>query len=125
MPDSQEWERHWNTISLGIVTVATAAVGVALFTADVAEAVTSWAMYSLAAIAVLAYLIVLFLGSRAIFSTSEELERRGTSKRRIARSLYGWFTLELLVLVGLLIPEVFAGLLQLLAPASPPHQPSP
>ena len=37
MPDSQEWERHWNTISLGIVTVATAAAGVALFTADVTE----------------------------------------------------------------------------------------
>ena len=120
MPDSQEWERHWNTICLGIVTVATAAAGVAFLAADVAEIVTSWATYSLVAIAILAYLSVLFLGSKAIFSTSDELERRGTSKRRIARNLYGWFALELLVLVGLLIPEAFAGLLQLLAPAHSP-----
>ena len=116
MPDSQEWERHWNTICLGIVTVATAAIGVALFTADVAEVVTSWATYSLAAVAVLAYLSVLYLGANAIFSTSHELERQGTSKRRIARSLYGWFALELLALVSSVVPEAFAGLLRLLTP---------
>ena len=118
-PDSQEWERHWNTISLGIVTVATAAVGVALFAADVAEIVTSWATYSLAALAILAYLSVLFLGGSAIFATSNELERQRTTKRGVARNLYGWFTLELLALIGLLIPEAFDGLLQLPAPASP------
>ena len=119
MPDSQEWERHWNTICLGIVTVATAAVGVALFTADVADIVTSWATYSLAALAILAYLSVLFLGGSAIFATSNELEQQRTTKRGVARNLYGWFTLELLALIGLLIPEAFDGLLQLLAPASP------
>jgi len=75
MPDSQEWERHWNTICLGIVTVATAAVGVALFAADIAGIVTSWATYSLVVIAILAYLSVLFLGSSAIFATSNELEQ--------------------------------------------------
>ncbi len=117
MPDSPEWERHWNTISLGIVTVATAAAGVALFTADVTEIVTSWTTYSLAVIAILAYLSVLHLGSRVIFSTPDELGRRRTTKRRIARNLYGWFVLELLALIGLLIPEAFASLLQLLAPA--------
>ena len=117
MSDSQEWERHWNTICLGIVTVATAAVGVALFTADIAEIITSWATYSLVIIAMLAYLSVLFLGTSAIFSTSNELEPRRTTKRRVARNLYGWFTIELLALIGLLIPEAFAGLLQLLAPA--------
>ena len=117
MPDSQEWERHWNTICLGIVTIATAAVGVALFTADMAEIITSWATYSLAALAILAYLSVLFLGTSAIFSTSEELEQQRTTKRLVARNLYGWFTLELLALIGLLVPEAFAGLLQLLAPA--------
>ena len=118
MPDSQEWERHWNTICLGIVTVATAAVGVALFAADITEIVTSWATHSLAAVAILAYLSVLLLGNRAIFATSDELERRGTSKRRVAQNLYGWFTLELLALVVLLIPEAFANLLQSLP--SPP-----
>ena len=65
MPDNQEWERHWNTICLGIVTIATAAVGVALFTADVVEIVTSWATYSLVIIAILAYLDVIYLGGNA------------------------------------------------------------
>ena len=115
MPDSQEWERHWNTICLGIVTIATAAVGVALFAADAAEVIASWATYSLAAVAVLAYLSVIFLGTNAIFSTSDELEQQGTSKRRMARKLYVWFTLELLALIGLLVLEAFAGLLELLA----------
>ena len=117
MPDNQEWERHWNTICLGIVTIATAAVGVALFTADVVEIVTSWATYSLVIIAILAYLDVIYLGGNAIFSTSSGLERQGTSKRHIARNLYRWFVLELLALVGLLIHEAFGRLLQLLAPA--------
>ena len=120
MPDRQEWERHWNTICLGIVTVATAAVGVAFFASDVTEIVTSWAAYSLVAIVVLAYLNVLYLGSKSIFSTSDELEQQGTTKRRIARNLYGWFALELLALVGLVVPEAFASLLQLLAPAPSP-----
>ena len=42
MPESQEWERHWNTVCLGIITVASAAVGAALFTADLAEFGTSY-----------------------------------------------------------------------------------
>lgn len=112
MPDNQEWDRHWNTICLSIVTIATAAAGVALFAADIAEIVTSWTTYSLVAIAILAYLSVLYLGSRAIFTASDELARQGTSKRQLARNLYGWFTLELLVLVGLLIPEAFVSLFQ-------------
>ena len=121
MPDSQEWERHWNTICLGVVTIATAAVGIALFAADVAEVVTSWATYSLAIIAIIAYLNVIYLGGKAIFSTSAELEQKGTSKRGTARNLYRWFVLELLALVGLLIHETLASLLQLLAP--PPASP--
>ncbi len=91
-----------------------------VFASDVTEIVTSWAAYSLVAIVVLAYLNVLYLGSKAIFSTSDELEQQGTTKRRIARNLYGWFALELLALVGLVVPEAFASLLQLLAPAPSP-----
>ena len=33
----------------------------------------------------------------------------------MARKLYVWFTLELLALIGLLVLEAFAGLLELLA----------
>ncbi len=53
MREHEEWERHWNTISLGIVTVATAAIGVALFATDLTEAANSWTRYSLVIIAVL------------------------------------------------------------------------
>ena len=120
-PDSQEWEHHWNTICLGIVTIATAAAGVALFAADIADLVTSWPTYSLVLIAIFAYLSVLLQGNKAICSTSDELEQNGTTKRRIARKLYGWFSLEMLSLIGLLVPEAFAGLLELLAP--PPASP--
>ena len=69
MPDNQEWERHWNTVCLGIVTVVSAAVGAALFTADLAKIGTSYLAWGLIALAMLAYLNVLSTGGRAIFST--------------------------------------------------------
>ena len=69
-------------------------------------------MYFLVIIAIITYFIVLYLGGLAIFATSADLERSGTSKRQIVRMLYGFFVLELLTLAGLLIPEAFASLLQ-------------
>ena len=108
MPESQEWERHWNTVCLGIITVASAAVGAALFTADLAEFGTSYPAWGLIALAMLAYLNVLITGGRAIFSTPEELEEQGNSKRELARTLYSWFITELFAIAGLLISQAFA-----------------
>ena len=109
--ENDEWERHWNTISLGIVTVATAAVGVALFATDLTETVNSWARYGLVIIAVLTYLRVVYLGGRVIFSTPEYLAIQRTSKRQLALQLYLWFGLELFTLANFLIIDAFAGLL--------------
>lgn len=109
--ENDEWERHWNTISLGIVTVATAAVGVALFATDLTETVNSWARYCLVIIAVLTYLRVVYLGGRVIFPTPEYLATQRTSKRQLAFQLYLWFGLELFTLANFLIIDAFAGLL--------------
>lgn len=111
MREHEEWERHWNTISLGIVTVATAAIGVALFATDLTETANSWTRYSLVIIAVLTYLRVVYLGGRVIFSTSEDLARQRTSKRQLAVQLYLWFGLELFTLASFLIIDALTGLL--------------
>ena len=111
MPNA-DWERHWSTISLGIVTVATAAIGGAFFAIDVKEIVTSLPTFFLIAIAIAIYLQVLSLGERAIFSTQAELVSQGTSKRRVTRLLYRWFFVELFTIAGLLISQASTGLLQ-------------
>ncbi len=108
-------EGHWSTISLGIVTIATAAIGGALFAIDLGKIVTSLPTYFLIALAIAIYLQVLSVGERAIFSTEAELTRHGTSKRRVARILYRWFFVELFAIAGLLISQANASLLQLLA----------
>ena len=119
---AQDCERHWNTIALGIVTVATAAIGGALFVIERAVAPTSpeatLAMYCLELIAIFAYIYVLILGRRVIFSTSVQLHDQKTSKRRLAHLLYGWFFIELFALAGPLIGLLFFSLLESLASVS-------
>ena len=117
MAEHPNWERHWSAISLGIVTVATAAIGAAFFAIDLTEVVTSLITYFLVVIAISVYLWVLILGGRSIFSTSDEAILLGMSKRQLAQALYRWFFLELFVLAMLLIPEAFASLLRSLTSA--------
>ena len=118
------WDRHWSTISLGIVTIATAAIGGALFaierTATDTSLATTLATYFLEVIAIVVYLYVLILGGRIIFSTSAELSRQRTSKRDLTRTLYAWFFIELLALAGPLIGQAFTRLLQSLASTPSP-----
>ena len=113
---AQDCERHWNTIALGIVTVATAAIGGALFVIERAVAPTSLeatlATYCLELIAIVAYLYVLNLGGRVIFSSSTELHDQRTSKRNLTRLLYSWFFVELFALAGPLIGQAVTGLLE-------------
>ena len=120
----QDCDRHWSAISLGIVTIATAAIGGALFaidrTATATSLTTTLVTYSLELIAFFAYLYVLILGGRVIFSTSAEISRQRTSKRDLARTLYVWFFIELLALAGPLIGQAFSRLLQSLASAQSP-----
>lgn len=116
---NQDWDRHWSTVSLGIVTIATAAIGGALFaierTTTGTSLTTTLATYFLEVIAIAVYLYVLILGGRVIFSTSAELSRQRTSKRELTRTLYAWFFIELFVLAGPLIGQAFTRLLQSLA----------
>ena len=119
MPENPDWERHWNTICLGIVTVATAAIGGAFFAADFTTGSVSLPEYVLTIIAIMTYLIVLIRGGDTIFSSDTDLQKIGTSKRHRARSLYGWFFLELFALAGLLILNAYSSFLQSLQPALP------
>ena len=118
----QDCERHWNTIALGIVTVATAAIGGALFIIERTTApvslTTTLATYFLELIAIVAYLYVLILARRAIFSTSAQLREQKTSKRSLTHLLYGWFFIELFALAGPLIGLTFVGLLESLQKVS-------
>ena len=118
MPEDPDWERHWNTICLGIITIATAAIGGALFAADYSATNTSWIEYALTIIAIWTYLLVLLSGADVIFTSEISFQLRGTSKRSRARILYGWFFTEIFALAGLLISDAFASLLQSFGPAS-------
>ena len=93
MAEHPNWERHWSTISLGIVTVATAAIGAAFFAIDLTEVVTSLITYFLVVIAISVYLWVLILGGRSIFSTSDEailLERPNDNSPRHCTAGFSW-----------------------------------
>lgn len=117
----QDSERHWSTISIGIVTIATAAIGGALFAVEPTAASTTLtllATYFLELIAVFVYLYVLVLGGRVIFASPTELSRQKTSKREVARLQYTWFFVELLAIAGLLISQANSSLSQLFAFAS-------
>ena len=113
MPENPDWERHWNTICLGIVTLATGAVGGALFATDFTTTTgLSLIEYTLTVLAITLYLVVLARGSDAVFSSYQDLIQRGTSKRDKARELYWWFFLELFTLAGLLVADAFSVFLQ-------------
>jgi hypothetical protein len=111
-------ERHWSTISLGIITMATAAIGGAVFAIDLEEIVTSLPTYFLMLFAIVIYFWVLSLGGRAMFATPVELNRQGKSKREATRLLYVAFIVELFAIAGLVITQANTSLLQLL-PISP------
>ena len=124
---SEDRSEHWDIICLGVVTIATAAIGAAVLGSDLEDVVTSSARYSLAIIALLTYLNVLSCSFMAIFSavgTSQTQPSRwatflmvlyaitGPKKNRVAM-VFVWFMLEMIFLVGLLgVVEAFESLLQ-------------
>ena len=105
-----DWERQWITICIGIVTIATAAVGVALSSArlaDLAVSATSpealiwlYCRFITSLFVALIYLTLIRNAEAAIFATDFELARVGTNRREATRQIYqGLFP----VLSGLLL----------------------
>ena len=112
MENSADWERHWNTICLGISTIATAVIGAAFFAANITADVTSGMNLILASIAIVSYLRLVVLSGRTIFTASNDLVRRGTSKRQQAHLVFAWFSVEIVTLIGILINELFSTFLK-------------
>ena len=125
-----EPERYWGSICLGIVTIATAAIGVALFGSGLVEAqipndsatvkFLSIAKYGSAGLAVGLYLVVLFVARKVIVPATENLPGdRPTTAERVLW-VYALFVCELLALLVLLAADT---LLNLLAPPAMPAAP--
>lgn len=129
MPSEQI--RHWGTIGLGIVTIATAAIGGALFGSDILDANIPNAnlqavafllgvKYGAAAIAISFYVKILFDASRVIVPAPARLQNDGRSISQQALRVYAYLVCELLALLLMLIANFLLNLLpQPAMPAEP------
>ena len=115
---NDKWDQHWNTLCLGIVTLSMATVGAAFFAggfADIDLSSNDLRINILQAIKVVSIFFVLavlirlvFASSRAIFTSSQDLRREGTTKRAQTAYVFVGFTLIVMALVALLLIDVFA-----------------
>ena len=106
-------ERHLSSICLGIVTVATAAIGVALFTSDLAKVDIHvgqnpiWILIVLkvysAFIAITLYVRLLHAAGRIIVPVPAESRHNSLSPQQQAKFVYALFFGELMALIALLI----------------------
>lgn len=115
-----EWDRHWNTLCLGVVTLAMATVGAAFFAGGVADTDLSSsdpAMLILQAAkfvfifgALLILVRLIGAAGKAIFTSSLDLSREGTSKRALVEYVYIGFTIIVIALVAMLVIDLFVQL---------------
>ena len=125
-----EPERYWGSICLGIVTIATAAIGVALFGSglvdvqipddSVAVKFLNAVKYSSAVLAVGLYLGVLFVASKVIVPATEKLPGDSATTAKQVLWVYALFVGELLSLLVLLAADI---LLNWLSPPAMPAAP--
>ena len=110
-----EWERHWNTICLGIVTIASAALGTAIFASNPADidltTKDNWGLtlaalkFGLIIIAMVLHMLLVALSGRAIFHTAHSTDAIDKSQRVLF--IYWLFWFEVFVLVVLLTVNLF------------------
>ena len=124
-----EREEHWNTICLGIVTVATAAVGTAVFASglttidlaskDLTQLAPDVAKTFFAGVAIFLYFFVGTLSGIAMFHAGNEAtpDDRADDKRNRTYWIYWLFIAELIALICLLASNVFDGQIGSLFPA--------
>ena len=116
----EDWDRHWNTLCLGILTLATATVGAAFFAGGVANIDLSSSdlgiqiLQALTFVFIFGALLVLIrlvgAASKVICTSSTDLELEGTTKRAQTAYVYLGFTLIIMALVALLVIEFFTNL---------------
>lgn len=107
----EHWERQWILVCLGVVSIATIALGAAFASADVvklAETQQDNAGARLAAfkfillfVEAATYLLLVARARAAMFSTDDELTNLGADRRRAVRRVYDILFWQLYFLVGL------------------------
>ena len=125
-----EPERYWGSICLGIVTIATAAIGVALFSSGLVEAqipkggsstgILFGVKLVAAVVAIGFYLAVLYGAGRIIVPAPARLQRDSATTAKRTFRIYLLFIGELLALLLLLVADL---LLNFLAPPAMPAAP--
>ena len=121
-----QWDRHWCTICLGIITLTSALVGAAFFSADLADLSARsgnvfqlmWALYRLIIIVMIiaVYVTMIERAMDAIFSTGFELAVRRTTRREAVRNVYFGMIIVIIGLLGLVFFQFVGGLSALQAP---------
>ena len=125
-----ESERYWGTICLGIVTIATAAIGVALFSSGLVDdqipeggpltIVLLVIKFGSAVLAIVFYLVALYGASRVIVPAPDRLQRDSAATSKRVFWVYALFVGELLALLVLLVADL---VLNLLHPPAMPAEP--
>ena len=135
MPDSTndsvpvESNQHWDSLCLGTVTIATAALGVVVLAAGGSDVtvftplqeltVTGATRASFAAIAVIAYLVLVGTAGVAIYRVPGPSSLRQEIKRRLGNWVYWLFAVEIGALAFMLAVNPVFGLIELLIPPEP------
>lgn len=125
-----ETERYWGSICLGIVTIATAAIGVALFSSGLVDdqipkggpmtIVLLVIKFGSAVLAIVFYLVALYGASRIIVPSPAGLQRDGATTSKRVFWVYALFFGELLALLVLLAADLS---LNFLHPPAMPAEP--
>ena len=123
--------RYWGSICLGIVTIGTAAIGVALFSSDLVDGqipeggsvpvILFIVKIGSAVLANFFYLAVLYRAGRLIVSASEKLPRNSAATAKRVSWVYALFFCELLALLILLVADLA---LNFLAQTALPSEPA-
>ena len=112
-----DWDRHWNTLCLGIITLATATVGAAFFAGDIVGIEFSpndIRTNVLQVVKIVCYIFILLVlvrmviaGSESIFTPDADLAREGKSKRIQTAYVFEGFILIVVAIAGLLLANLF------------------
>ena len=114
---NNQWDMHWNTLCLGIVTLAVATVGAAFFGGGVANTDLSSSDLAVQMLqvtkivfifgALLVLIRLISAAGKTVFTSSLDLSREGTSKRAMVAYVYVGFEIIVTALIGILVIDLF------------------
>ena len=109
-----ESDRHWDALCIGIVTIATAALGTVIFVADIynvsatsaGRPISELTKVGFAGLAIILYLAMTMMSGVAIFFADRYDETKPDAKRRLTFVVYALFVAEVFTLSILLAVNV-------------------